>query len=79
MKEFPQQVKCDDDMIRESGGSETLLKALWNRFQSLRTEFIDYDCFVSFAKSLTDGRSAVCTPGSVVSSGISGSRSSLAN
>lgn len=57
-KQFPEQTKCDDQLLKEAGGSETLLRALWNKFPSLRHEFQNFQDLQAYGKALADGRSA---------------------
>lgn len=67
-KQFPESMKCDDAMLKETGGSPVLLKALWNKFPAIRNEFSDYAAFEAYAQSVAAGKSQVYGRATVVSS-----------
>ncbi|MCA9466488.1 MAG: hypothetical protein KC643_13750 [Nitrospira sp.] len=66
-KEFHGDVKVSDGEIRATGGSERLLRVIWDRFPSIRREFGDFKTFEAFSRSIVEGRSKVCRAGTVSS------------
>ena len=60
MKKFPADVQVSNEEIKETGGSDWLLQILWDRFPSLQDEFIDFENFSAYARSVVEGRSQAC-------------------
>ncbi|HBP87603.1 MAG TPA: hypothetical protein PKK23_02595 [Nitrospirales bacterium] len=60
MKQFPDGIECEDEMIKAADGSEVLLKSLWDKFPAIRAEFTCYEAFISYGKALTNGQARRC-------------------
>lgn len=71
-KQFPLTEKCGNAWLIEADGSPVLLKALWNKFPSVRHEFTDFENFKAYGQSVAQGKSFACGTRSVISSRLHG-------